>query len=111
MTARSDSLKWLDLARALLADPGHGGGDGFDLLGHDLDDHPPAIGGVGYAADISGPLEPIDHAGDRARRQPHDVGQLAGRRGAVSMSSSSASTSDSERPKRIATVWPKNEPW
>ena len=29
----------------------------------------------------------------------------------VSISSSSASMSDSERPSRIATVWPKIEPW
>ena len=29
----------------------------------------------------------------------------------VSISSSSASMSDSDRPSRMATVWPKNEPW
>ena len=29
----------------------------------------------------------------------------------LSMSTSMASTSDSVRPKRMATVWPKNEPW
>ena len=29
----------------------------------------------------------------------------------MSMSSSSVSMSDSDRPKRTATVWPRNDPW
>ena len=29
----------------------------------------------------------------------------------MSMSCSSVSMSDSDSPKRIATVWPRNEPW
>ena len=70
-----------DLDRALLADAGHRGLDIRDLLGNDLDDDSPPIGRIGDPADVAGLLEPVDDAGDRAGRQAHQVGQLAGRRG------------------------------
>ena len=56
--------------------------DGRHPLGHDLDDDAPAVGRVGRAPDVAGLLEPVDDAGDGARGQAHQLGQLAGGRGA-----------------------------
>ena len=34
--------------------------------------------GIGYPLRVAGALEPVDHGGDRARRQPAGPGELAG---------------------------------
>ncbi len=67
-----------DLRRALVADTGHRGLDRGDALRDELDDDAPAIGGVGDATDVAGLLQAVDDAGDRAGRQPHEIGQPAG---------------------------------
>jgi hypothetical protein len=58
-----------DLLGALVGEPVERRLDGGDPLGDDLDDHPPAVGGVGDSADVARLLEPVDDARDRAGRE------------------------------------------
>ena len=62
-----------DLVGARLADPVERRLHAGNLVGHDLDDDPPAVGRVGDAPDVAGLLEPVDDPGDRAGRQAHEL--------------------------------------
>ena len=94
-----------------LAERLQGLADRGQALGHDLDDDTPPIGRVASCAARSRPAR-----GGRATRVTAPVERFSSsaRRPAVtgsrSTSSSSALMSDSERPRRTATVWPKTSP-
>ena len=82
MTASSASRVLADLDGALVADPVERRLDRGDPVGDELDDDPPAVGGVGDTPDIAGLLEPVDDARDGARGEAHELGQATGGGGA-----------------------------
>ena len=57
----------------------HQGLEARRALRDDLDDDPPAIGGVGGSPHVARLLEAVDHPGDGARGHAHELGELAGR--------------------------------
>ena len=68
-----------DLRCTLVADAGHRGLDRGDALRDEFDDDASAVGGVGDATNVPRLLQAIDDPGDGTGRQPHEVGQPAGR--------------------------------
>ena len=48
------------------------------LLGYQLDDHPPPVGGVTLATHVAGGLQRVDHARDGPGREAGEFGELTG---------------------------------